>query len=157
MADFDHAVEVVLSNEGGYVNNPADPGGETNFGISKRQYPDLDIRNLTRDQAKDIYFRDYWTPHNFTMLVSQTVATKVFDAAVNMGPVAAIRMLQDTLNYFLVGPIIADGKIGQFTASAASQVSDEKVLPELRARLAKHHVDMNLPEFLMGWLRRDCQ
>ena len=44
----------------GYVNDPKDPGGETNYGISKRAYPDVDIKNLTEDGAKDIYKRDYW-------------------------------------------------------------------------------------------------
>lgn len=60
--DFDRVMEFILGWEGGYVNNPADPGGETNWGITKRSYPDLDIRNLTRDQALEIYRRDYWTP-----------------------------------------------------------------------------------------------
>ena len=48
MAGFDDAVEIVLQNEKGYVNDPADPGGETNWGISRRAYPHLDIANLTR-------------------------------------------------------------------------------------------------------------
>ncbi|WP_425526518.1 glycosyl hydrolase 108 family protein [Xanthomonas oryzae] len=50
----------MLSHEGGYVNDPRDPGGETQWGISKRAYPELNIRALTRDQAIEIYRRDYW-------------------------------------------------------------------------------------------------
>jgi hypothetical protein len=52
---FNQAIENVLKNEGGYVNDPYDPGGETIFGISKRIYPHLDIKNITRNQAIDIY------------------------------------------------------------------------------------------------------
>lgn len=57
---FEEAVEFVLAYEGGYVNDPNDPGGETNFGISKRAYPNVDIKNLTREDVIDIYRRDYW-------------------------------------------------------------------------------------------------
>lgn len=57
---FDKCVEFVLASEGGYVNDKYDAGGETKFGISKRAYPDLDIINLTIEQAKDIYYKDYW-------------------------------------------------------------------------------------------------
>ncbi|OXE36892.1 MAG: hypothetical protein CGW95_04725, partial [Phenylobacterium zucineum] len=54
---FDQAFEVLIGHEGGYTNNPQDPGGETKFGISKRAYPDQDIANLTLDAAKAIYKR----------------------------------------------------------------------------------------------------
>ena len=157
MGDFKLAVLAVLVNEGGYVCDPNDAGGETKYGISKKQYPDLDIKSITVEQAKAIYEADYWDRYGFGQLTSQRVATKVFDAAVNAGPVTAIRILQDSLNHFLAGPIVADGKLGKFTADAASHVPDETLLPELRARLAKHHIDLNQPEFLLGWLRRDCQ
>ena len=59
-ARFLKAFEKVLRHEGGYVNDPLDLGGETKYGISKRSYPHLDIKNLTLDQAKQIYFRDFW-------------------------------------------------------------------------------------------------
>jgi Glycosyl hydrolase 108 len=59
---FEKAVRFTLSWEGGYVSNPNDPGGETKYGISKRAYPHLDIKNLTLDQAKEIYYQDYWLP-----------------------------------------------------------------------------------------------
>lgn len=53
---FNHLINV----EGGYVNDPKDPGGETKYGISKRAYPDEDIKNLTIDRAKFLFCRDYW-------------------------------------------------------------------------------------------------
>ena len=55
LVEFDEIIEVVLHHEGGYVNDPDDPGGETNFGIAKRSHPDVDIANLTKDGAKEIY------------------------------------------------------------------------------------------------------
>ena len=59
---FNDIIEHVLNHEGGYVDDPSDLGGETNFGIAKRFYPNVDIKNLTRDEAKNIYFEDYWKP-----------------------------------------------------------------------------------------------
>ena len=55
MAEFKLAIPRVITNEGGYVNDPDDPGGETKYGISKRSYPALDIKNLTVEQATAIY------------------------------------------------------------------------------------------------------
>ena len=60
LTEFNEIIEVVLHHEGGYVNDPKDPGGETNFGIAKRSHPDVDIKNLTKDGAKEIYKEHYW-------------------------------------------------------------------------------------------------
>uniref|UniRef100_UPI0039E582BF glycosyl hydrolase 108 family protein n=1 Tax=Klebsiella pneumoniae TaxID=573 RepID=UPI0039E582BF len=57
---FDDLIGRVLGHEGGYVNDPRDPGGETQFGISKRAYPNVDIKGLTRETAISIYKRDFW-------------------------------------------------------------------------------------------------
>ena len=83
-ANFDRAFAVVVGVEGGYTFDPQDPGGETNFGISKREYPDVDIKNLTLDQAKAIYLRDFWNPHDLDTL-EYGKALLVFDCAVNGG------------------------------------------------------------------------
>ena len=156
MADFSKAIGFVLANEGGYANNPSDPGGETNFGISKRAYPYLDIKNLTRDDATAIYQRDYW---KFDGLASQRVATKLFDACVNMGPSAAVRLLQLSLGALEVGPVVADGKIGPETIAHANAADEEKLVDEFKARLAKFYADeavngTGMAGFLLGWLRR---
>lgn len=90
---FDLAFERVIGHEGGYTNDPEDPGGETQWGISKRSHPDLDIRNLTLAQAKSIYRRDYWVPIGGDAL-SPALAFQVFDLAVNSGVDTAIRMLE---------------------------------------------------------------
>ena len=57
---FDKAMNFVGLMEGGYVNDPIDKGGETKYGISKRSYPNLDIKNLTKEQAREIYYKDFW-------------------------------------------------------------------------------------------------
>lgn len=94
MSGFDDAFDAVVGVEGGYVNNPADPGGETKYGISKRSYPTLDIANLTLDDAKAIYKRDYWDPLNLDNEL-YPIALLLFDAAVNQGMTFAHTLPRD--------------------------------------------------------------
>ena len=89
---FDRALQFVLAHEGGYVNDPADPGGETNMGISKRKYPQLNIRDLTVAEASDIYRHDYWHAFGCDKL-PPTLALVHFDTNVNMRPEAAAELL----------------------------------------------------------------
>ena len=84
MSNFDAAFGIVVGVEGGYVNDPQDPGGETKYGISKRRYPSEDIANLTLERAKFLYQRDYWNPHHCDAL-PWGEALLVFDTAVNGG------------------------------------------------------------------------
>jgi lysozyme family protein len=84
MSTFDEAFQFVIGVEGGYSDDPNDPGHETRFGISKRAYPNLDIKQLTLEQAKQIYYRDYWVPAGCNALIP-SMALLVFDCAVNMG------------------------------------------------------------------------
>lgn len=89
--DFNLAFDKLMGHEGGYVNHPSDPGGETQWGISKRAYPTLDIKALTRDDAKAIYKRDYWDKIEG---VSDLVRFHVFDFAVNSGLHSALATLK---------------------------------------------------------------
>jgi lysozyme family protein len=91
---FEKAIEFTLKWEGTYSNDPNDPGGETKYGISKRAYPYLDIKNLTLDEAQEIYRTEYWEeavcnmfPEPFDMVL--------FDTAVNMGSGRAKTLLQN--------------------------------------------------------------
>lgn len=105
MAIFDIAVEKVLVHEGGYTAGlPDDPGGETNHGISKRAYPDLDIKNLSRDEAKVIYLKDYWKPY-MAVQTDQHVANCLLDCAVNQGPSAADNIVQ-VLTHAIGGGVV---------------------------------------------------
>lgn len=121
---FQAAVSNVLASEGGYVNHPSDPGGETNFGISKRAYPHLDIRNLTRADAVDIYRRDYWA--KVPESLPDDLRWMVFDACVNHGAGAALGWLK-------VNPTMAS-----FTA----------------ARLKFYTAISTWQTFGRGWMRR---
>lgn len=83
---FEEAIKIILKHEGGYVNHPKDPGGETNFGITKRFYPDLVISKLTKEEATRIYKRDYWERMKIDELYPEKAKLLVFDCAVNQGP-----------------------------------------------------------------------
>ncbi len=84
MTTFDRAFAYLMREEGGYSLDPRDPGGETKFGISKRAYPDLDIKGLTLEQAKAIYERDYWLPLGCDSRPYRE-ALPIFDCGVNQG------------------------------------------------------------------------
>jgi hypothetical protein len=92
---FEQCVSFVLDREGRfYEDNPADPGGETKYGISKKAYPALDIKSLTEEQAKAIYLQDYWRPLNCDQYDIR-MALAVFDTAVNQGVGAARALLAE--------------------------------------------------------------
>ena len=82
--EFQKSLKFVLKHEGEYVNDPNDSGGETKWGISKRAYPKLDIKNLTPEQAADCYWRDYWVASGAVNMVFP-FSTVVFDSAINCG------------------------------------------------------------------------
>ena len=94
---FDEIIDNVLESEGGYVNDKDDAGGETNMGISKKAYPDLDIKNLSKEEAKQIYYEDYWCPSKADQLPTQ-LREVYFDMVVNFGRRGAARVLQQDCN-----------------------------------------------------------
>ena len=101
MTDFDRALAFVLKWEGGYTNDPDDPGGETNFGISKRAYPRENIRAMTRERAAELYRRDYWTPAGCEGKPFP-LALMLFDTAVNCGTVSAKTWAKENGNDLLL-------------------------------------------------------
>lgn len=146
MMDFDTAFARLIGNEGNYVNNPQDPGGETKFGISKRSYPDVDIANLTAEQAKDIYRRDFWTP---LADAHPAIKFQVFDFAVNSGIGTAIRKLQTAVG------AADDGHWGPMSAAAIAKMDVSRVL----MRFAAERLDFwrrlsTWPTFGAGWAGR---
>lgn len=145
---FEQAVDIILAKEGGYVNNPNDSGGETNMGISKRSYPSVDIKNLTKDQAKKIYYKDFWLKIKAEELPPK-IRLHVFDFAVNAGVSTAIRTLQNAVG------TASDGIIGAQTIKAVQRltardyaVARMKYYTSLAKRRPKDIV------FLDGWLIR---
>jgi len=147
--NFDTAFEQLISHEGGYVFDPRDPGGETKFGISKRTYPTLDIRNLTLADAKAIYHRDFWQRAQCDKL-HPDLAFDVFDAAVNSGVGQAIRWLQRSAG------VADDGVVGPLTLAAIQRLDDPSAI---RARFSGHRLDFmtrlsTFDVFGKGWARR---
>jgi lysozyme family protein len=111
MDKFLTAINRILGIEGGYNLDPNDPGGETNWGISKRSYPNLNIKDLTRDQAIALYKRDFWDHiqlDNFAF----GVGYQILDFAVNSGQGNALRALQRAVG------VADDGVIGDHTKQA---------------------------------------
>lgn len=161
MANFDEAITKTLAKEGGsrYTEIANDKGGATKYGISQRAYPHIDIRNLTEQQARDIYKRDYWDRVCGDRIQSQAVAENLFDTAVNMGPVTAAKLAQSTLNEILIDGLIVDGVIGSCTIDALSRCEDNVFLAAYTlAKVARYaHIcnkDKSQSKFLLGWINR---
>jgi len=153
MKTFDEIIEKVLEHEGGYVNDPTDLGGETKYGITKRFYPDVDIKNLTIEQAKEIYKNDYWDKNRVESL-PQELWHIFFDMCVNMGRRTAVKVLQRAA-VNKGKNIEVDGGLGPMTIGALKGVEIDRV----RAFRVKYYVDLinNKPEqekFYLGWFRR---
>ncbi|WP_238512707.1 glycoside hydrolase family 108 protein [Pandoraea apista] len=145
---FDIAFDRLMGNEGGYVNNPADPGGETNWGIAKRSYPDIDIKSLTRAQAKEIYRRDFWLRGQMDKF-DGAIAFQAFDIAVNSGIETAVRMLQRAAD------VADDGHIGPVTMAAIKAKTVTDMLMLLNAeRLDFYRKLSTFPTFGKGWVGR---
>lgn len=146
--DFEKAVEIVLRQEGGYIFDSNDPGGETNFGISKRQFPDLNIKDLTRDEATAIYKKEYWDGVK-ALLLPPRLRLCVFDCAVNQGVTRAIRILQGSIG------VKQDGIIGPETFEAARLYGDREALSNMLQLRLNHYVSLpQWPRYGAGWMRR---
>ncbi|WP_210485635.1 glycoside hydrolase family 108 protein [Microvirga antarctica] len=153
---FTHSVSVVLAQEGGFVMHPADPGGATNFGITRATLAEArrravsveDVKALTREEAAAIYRRRYWdTIRASDMPAGLSLA--LFDFAVHAGPGRAVRVLQA-----LVGEA-GDGVVGPDTLSALRHMPAADLIRRLtRARLAFLARLSTWPVFGKGWRKR---
>ena len=150
---FDEIIDITLEHEGGYVHDPKDLGGETNYGIAKRFYPDVDIKNLTKDQAKDIYKKDYWNKNKVDEMPDD-LKHIYFDMCVNQGKGRAVKILQKAAN--AKGKNLkVDGGLGPKTIGAMEGVELDRV----RAYRVKYYADLvtrkpDLEKFYFGWFRR---
>lgn len=146
--DFDAAFERLIGHEGGYVNHPADPGGETKFGITKRSYPGEDIKGMTLARAKTIYGRDYWGPAGCDS-VPDGLKFDLFDMAVNAGVKAAVRCLQNSAGE------TADGILGPRTLQAVSSMPQSRLIARFNGWRLEHMASLpQWPAFGRGWARR---
>jgi len=145
---FNDAMPLIIEFEGGYVADPRDPGGETNFGISKRAYPKEDIKNLTLERAYEIYKRDYWDAVKADDLPSP-IRFPVFDMAINSGVRQAIKTLQKSVD------AVQDGILGPNTMQAVWGVDPQRLVSRfLGNRLLFLTSLTTFTTFGRGWTKR---
>jgi lysozyme family protein len=155
---FLKAFDYMLKHEGGYVNDKADPGGETRYGISKRSYPHLNIKDLTLDQAREIYHRDFWSKAKCEDISDENLALKFFDLVVNIGINQAVKLIQRALR--AAGTqVIEDGIIGSVTLAAINKSDPTDLLAALKSEAAGYYrliasINPSQQKFIEGWLRR---
>lgn len=155
---FERAIESVFQNEGGAVNDPNDPGGATRYGISKRSYPGLDLDFLTKEQAKSIYYEDFWKPYPYDIMPWEDLAIKVFDLSVTMGSKKAHELLQQALNE-MGKQLSIDGILGRETLQALKESSEDMIMEAFQDKAKNYYTTLcakrpRLKKFLNGWLNR---
>lgn len=133
-----------------YENDIDDPGGATKFGIDQRSHPDVDIRHLTMEQAKEIYRKDYWAKIKGGEL-PEKIAVVVMDIAVNNGTGRASKWLQE------VAGVGVDGVIGPITVAASQKLTEMDVISLLDRRedFYRAIAKGKMAKFLKGWLNRN--
>ncbi|HTV44899.1 MAG TPA: glycosyl hydrolase 108 family protein [Stellaceae bacterium] len=162
MADsfFAICLAFTLREEGGYVDDPADPGGATNMGITLATYRDwsadpglgpTQIRDMTEQTARAIYRSLYWNPLRADAL-PPGVDLSVFDMGVNAGIWRSARLLQRALGF---SGSALDGSIGPETLRAVSRFEARRLIDDLAARQADYYRSLNdYDSFGAGWLNR---
>ena len=171
MADFETAFNLTAIHEGGYSNNPADRGGETYRGISRKFYPDWSGWQSIDDRGSScnvellvmsFYKREFWDKLQAELLDYQPIASELFDTAANMGNFASAKMLQRAINLIRPDLLSVDGLIGRKTIEAANDLSDsdkEFVYRAQNALQAYRYItiierDPSQSVFAKGWFQR---
>lgn len=149
---FDEAFERLIGHEGGYSNNPADPGGETMFGITKRVAEAFGytgpMKDLPLEEAKRIAKAAYWNPCKADDL-PEAVRFDVFDGAYNSGVGQSVKWLQRACG------VLEDGKMGQVTIAACSTIDGGKLASRYNGHRLGFMADLKKwPDFGRGWARR---
>lgn len=149
---FDQAFERLISHEGGYVNHPSDPGGETNWGITLRTARAAgytgSMKTLTREQARVIYRSEYWGRARADSY-DGAIGFQLFDAAVNHGIENSVRFLQRAVN------VADDGVVGPRTMAAINAMTVTDVLSRFNAERLDFYTKLSTwPSFGKGWARR---
>lgn len=170
MSTFELAIPTIIRHEGGYINNPNDPGGATKYGISLRWLKsqglfgdvngDLrvdirDIQALTLDKADGFYRVSWWDHYGYGRISEQVLATKIFDMAVNMGAPRAHRIAQDAAG------VPVDGVLGSGSLRALNSVlgAPQPLLAHIQGLQAAYYLGLvkanpRLAVFLPGWENR---
>ena len=146
---FDQCFDKLISHEGSYANHASDPGGETNYGISKRAYPSLDIKAMTLADAKAIYKRDYWDRAQCDQLPSRQRPDRTIAMAVNSGIGQSIRFVQRAVG------TADDGVMGAITLSAIKRMDTDSLCARFLGQRLEFMTKLSTFDvFGKGWSRR---
>jgi len=170
MADFNIAVAITMddNHEGGFQNNPNDKGNwtggaigkgvlkGTKYGISAAQFPNLDIENLSKEEAAQIYSSKYWNPL-YSQIAEQDIANKLFDLGVPFGPKTAVLQMQTALKNSW--PATLDGVFGPITLNQINNSEPKSLMLAFKTAFVSHAIAVgaNNPAerpFVSGWIRR---
>lgn len=165
----DTTFDWLLKAEGGYVNNPNDPGGETNMGVTKATFnrakkdglvKSANVRSLTKNEVRAIFEKYYYIPCKAGLL-PEPVATIYFDMAINSGPSAAMRTLHRAMA--AISEPVAETGIGGPTVTAIHKIQTENRVPILALSLMNRRKEFydsiiqknqKLATFRKGWMNR---
>ncbi len=170
LTEFDDIIEVVLHHEGGFVDDPDDRGGATNWGVTQKVYETFreekctveDIKNMTREDAIEIYYEMFWLPSRAEELPKEVRET-YFDMVVNHGQGGAVKILQQACNNKRKpeNRIAVDGGIGPNTIKAAATLQDWELKVERSGFYwnlvfdgSKYTQRTTQVKFIRGWIRR---
>ena len=151
--DFQKSMKFVLDAEGGYTNDPADPGGETNYGIDKRSHADVDIKALTVEQATDIYFTEYWVRFNCEQF-AWPLNCVYFDSCVNTGNKQSNKLLQRAVGTEADG-VLGPKTLGVINSKRADTVANATIDQRQRFYETLAQNKPTLKKFLKGWTNRN--
>ena len=154
IGNFKHCLDLVLKSEGGWVNHPNDPGGETNLGVTKRVWeeyvghPVESLKKLTKDDVAPLYEQKYWRPC-YGEVLPRGLDFVVFSMGVNAGPGRSIKLLQQSLG------CVSDGVIGPRTRELISASNTATLISKFSETRRQYYRTLKtFPIFGRGWLAR---
>ena len=153
-SNFQECLDLVLKSEGGWVNNPADPGGETNLGVTKRVWEEYvghavkTMKDLTKDDVAPMYELKYWRPC-YCEVLPRGLDFVVFSMGVNAGPGRSVKLLQQSIG------CVPDGVIGPRTRELISASNSANLIAKFsETRREYYRALKTFPIFGKGWISR---
>ena len=153
-SNFQECLDLVLKSEGGWVNHPSDPGGETNLGVTKRVWveyvghPVESLKKLTKDDVAPLYELKYWRPC-YCEVLPRGLDFVVFSMGVNAGPGRSVKLLQSAIG------CVPDGVIGPRTRELISSSNGADIIKKFSTARREYYQSLKtFPIFGKGWLIR---
>ena len=161
VVSFDAVAPLIIAAESGYEIHKSDYGKATKYGISQRQYPKIDIKSLTSQQALMLLEADYWVHYHVFEIKDQLIANQIFFLFVNMDPVAATKIIQLAVNAVGRGIVSTkiDGVFGSGTRLAINSLSPYWLSDRIRVEECRYYLelvdrDTSQSVNFRGWIRR---